>query len=81
MCSRLSSSETIREGAQAPSRRTKEGKERIMKKWIITATLTDDNGEKVNIREEFNTQRDFDIRYCHLAENYDELLHVQIIEK
>lgn len=52
-----------------------------MKKWIITATLTDDNGEKVNIREEFNIQRDFDIRYCHLAENYDELLHVQIIEK
>ena len=52
-----------------------------MKKWIITATLTDDNGKKVNIQEEFNSQRNFDIRYCHLAENYDEPLHVQIIEK
>lgn len=52
-----------------------------MKRWIIYGIITDDNGKKVSFREEFDNQRDFDIRYTHLAENFDDEIKIKIIAK
>jgi hypothetical protein len=44
-------------------------------KWIIEANIIDDEGNEVDLHEEFTTRQDFDRRYCELAMNYDEPIH------
>ena len=44
-------------------------------KWIIKMNITDDQGNNVDLYEEFTNRQDFDRRYCELAMNYDESIH------
>lgn len=44
-------------------------------KWIIKMNITDDQGNNVDLYEEFTNRQDFDRRYCELAMNYDEPIH------
>lgn len=49
-------------------------------KYIIEATLINDENQEVTIHEEYSTRWEADQRYCQLALNYDEPIKWQEIK-